>query len=73
MAMLLEPFKNSTCVIVPSLSVAVALRMMVAGATAFDGLAVRLTTGALLLMTLTVMGAVLAASFLLSVALAVTL
>ncbi len=50
--MLVVPLKKSTLLMVPSLSLALAVRVMLAGAALLSGLAVRLMTGGLLLMTL---------------------
>ncbi|WP_428718611.1 hypothetical protein [Undibacterium curvum] len=52
LAMLVVPLKKSTLLMVPSLSLALAVRVMLAGAALLSGLAVRLMTGGLLLMTL---------------------
>jgi len=56
---------------VPSLSLALAVRVMLAGAALLSGLAVRLMTGGLLLMTLMIRGELVLVLPALSVALAV--
>ncbi len=69
--MLVVPLKKSTLLMVPSLSLALAVRVMLAGAAVLSGLAVRLMKGGLLLMTLMIRGELVLVLPALSVVLAV--
>lgn len=69
----LAPLNSSTLLMVPSVSVAVAVTMIVAGAVPLLGLAVTLMVGAVLLITVIATGALLVLWLLLSVTLAVRL